>query len=324
MKQVLMFDTAIATSNIGDEIILKGVYDGLKEILDYHLTFRLGTHIENWSPINMIKSNWKAYALSDLANYKFVAGTNCLTDDLKKHPQWVINKFNKKLYKDCILVGVGRISDYEIPTNYSQKIYKDILSKNFKHSVRDEGTKKVLERMGLKAINTGCPTLWGFTPEKCSKIPRKKAKNAIISVSGYNEQRNEAKDQQMIDIVNKNYDTVYAWIQTAVDEDYLMHFKGVKNIKCIYSLNKFKETILLDNVDYIGTRLHGGIFAMQNECRSIIISIDERARGFHQTNNIPILERDKMDELENLINSEFETKIKINQEEINEFIKQFN
>lgn len=45
MKQVLMFDTAIATSNIGDEIILKGVYDGLKEILDYHLTFRLGTHI---------------------------------------------------------------------------------------------------------------------------------------------------------------------------------------------------------------------------------------------------------------------------------------
>lgn len=272
----------------------------------------------------MIKSNWKAYALSDLANYKFVAGTNCLTDDLKKHPQWVINKFNKKLYKDCILVGVGRISDYEMPTNYSQKIYKDILSKNFKHSVRDEGTKMVLERMGLKAINTGCPTLWGFTPEKCAKIPKKKAKNAIISVSGYNEQRNEEKDQQMIDIVNKNYDTVYAWIQTAVDEDYLMHFKGVKNIKCIYSLNKFKETILLDNVDYIGTRLHGGIFAMQNECRSIIISIDERARGFHQTNNIPILERDKMDELENLINSEFETKIKINQEEINEFIKQFN
>ena len=62
---------------------------------------------------------------------------------------------------------------------------------------------------------------------------------------------------------------------------------------------------------------------MQNACRSIVIAIDERARGFNQINNIPILERDNISELENLINSEFETNIKINRDAINEFIEQF-
>ena len=322
MKQILMFDTAIATSNLGDEVILDGVKEGLKEILDNSLTFRLGTHIENWSPLK-IQRNWKAHVLCDKADYKFVCGTNCLTNDLKHKRQWEVNNFNKILYKDCILVGVGRISDYDMPTKYSQKLYNDILSKKYKHSVRDEGTKRVLEKMGFKAINTGCPTLWGFTDEKCSKIPKKKSKNVIISVSGYDDQSNKEKDQEMIDIINNNYKNVYAWIQTVSDEEYLKKLNNTENMKCIYSLNKFAELCDNGNIDYVGTRLHGGVYAMQHNCRSIVISIDERARGFHESNNIPIIERDNIEQLDEMINSEFETKIKVNREAINEFISQF-
>ena len=123
MKQVLLFDTAIATSNIGDEVILEGAKDGLKEILDNSLVFRLGTHIENWSPRKMIR-NWKMRTLCDKANYKYVCGTNCLTDDLKHKRQWELNNFNKRIYYDSILVGVGRISNYNMPTSYTQKLYK--------------------------------------------------------------------------------------------------------------------------------------------------------------------------------------------------------
>lgn len=35
-------------------------------------------------------------------------------------------------------------------------------------------TKVFLEEMGFKAWNTGCPTLWGLTPEFCTEIPSKK------------------------------------------------------------------------------------------------------------------------------------------------------
>jgi polysaccharide pyruvyl transferase WcaK-like protein len=78
------------------------------------------------------------------------------------------------------------------------------------------------------------------------------------------------------------------------------------------------------NVDYVGTRLHGGVFALQNSCRSIIISIDHRAEGFHQTNNLPILKRSEISQkLEKMICSEFKTEIVINQKAIAEFKSQF-
>lgn len=322
MKKILIFDTAIATTNIGDEIIMDGCREGLKEILDSALCFRLGTHIENFSPIKMVR-NWKLKALCDDADYKFVFGTNCLVDKLGILSQWQLNNFNKKMYKDVILVGVGRVCDFEMPNKHTLKIYKSIFSKKYKHSVRDEQTKELLERMGFKAINTGCPTLWSFTKEKCKKIPQKKASKCILSVSGYVKQLNREKDQIMIDTIRKNYDKCYAWIQTYKDENYLKSLANTDDIECIYSLNKFKELLNKGDIDYVGTRLHGGVFALQHNCRTIIISIDERARGFHESNNIPILERDEIDKLDDLINSNIKTNIKVDYAAINEFVSQF-
>ena len=78
------------------------------------------------------------------------------------------------------------------------------------------------------------------------------------------------------------------------------------------------------DVDYIGTRLHGGIYALQNRVRSIIIAIDERANGFYESNNIPILQRKNMDCLDAIINGEIITDIHLNKESIRYFLNQFN
>lgn len=63
-------------------------------------------------------------------------------------------------------------------------------------------TKHALEIMGYKAINTGCATLlWMLTPERCAMIPSQKAENAIISISGYENQANPKQDQKMINYI---------------------------------------------------------------------------------------------------------------------------
>lgn len=80
--------------------------------------------------------------------------------------------------------------------------------------------------MGFKAINTGCPTLWRFTEEFCKSIPKVKAKNVVCSVSGHIPQRDIKKDKQMIECLKSNYDKIYVWIQTAIDEEY---FKTLTN-----------------------------------------------------------------------------------------------
>jgi len=326
MKQVLLFDTAIATTNTGDEIILDSVKKGLKPILYEALFFRLGTHIENYSLYQM-NNNWKYHMLCEKADYKFICGTNLIVNNLSIRnlfPQWMLFPWNAKLYKDSVLVGAGKVSDYKTINKYTKWLYSKVLSKKYKHSVRDEASKKVLENLGLQAINTGCPTLWSLSSEFCEMIPRKKSDSVVLSVSGYTDQSNKELDQIMIDIIKNNYSKVYAWIQTVMDKNYLDSLLNTDNIEYIYSLEKYSDILNQGNTDYVGTRLHGGVFALQHRCRTIVIAIDQRAIGFHESNNLPIIVRENiMSDLEKKINTEWSTNIKLNQSAINKFILQF-
>lgn len=326
MNRILIFDTALGTSNQGDEIILKSCLDGLSPILSEAMTFRLATHIENYSSLQMLYPGKQLTQIAFDVDYKFICGTNLIMSNLKHiRPQFWVNLFNSKIYNNSVLVGVGRDSDFEVFDNfYTKKLYSRILSRDFIHSVRDNETKEVIESLGFKAINTGCPTLWSFDKEKCKRIPKTKGNNVVFSVSGYINQQDPYSDGQMIDCLLDNYETCYAWIQTTADEKYLNSLINIKESRIIpiYSLSKFSK-VLDGSCDYVGTRLHGGIFALQHDARSIIISIDERADGFSSSNNIPILKRENISFLDNYVNSSFNTEINVNRSAINEFISQF-
>lgn len=324
MKKIVVFDTALGTSNNGDEIIMESIHNEFKELIDNNFSLRLATHVNNFSFLQMCRNNGKINYFKN-ADYKFIFGTNLIAQKRigKVNSQWQLKLSNIPIYEGCILVGAGCTFGGDKTDALAKMLYKKVLSKKYYHSVRDEQTKKVVESLGVKAINTGCPTLWCFTPEFCNEIPETKAEECIITVSGYADQFDTQMDQKMIDIVKSNYKKVYCYIQTTEDEKYLNKLKNTEDIVRVYSLNKYKEILNTKDIDYVGTRLHGGIYAMQNKCRSIIISIDHRARGFYETNNIPILERNSMDKLDNMINSKFKTEIRINQKAIDSFKNQF-
>ena len=87
-----------------------------------------------------------------------------------------------KYIKNTILLGAGW-REYEKSVNlYTKYFWKTVLDKRYLHSVRDNYTKARLRKMGIgNVINTGCPTMWNLTPEFCSTVPEKKAKNVINS-----------------------------------------------------------------------------------------------------------------------------------------------
>ena len=328
MKKVLLFDTALGTSNNGDEIIFESVKSGLRPVLSNALCFRLATHIENYSPLQMLHPGTKLSAICFQADYKFICGTNLLVEDfLRIRPQWWVHRSNEKLYQNSILVGVGKRTDYpSIKNKYTRDLYKRILSSEYTHSVRDEATKEIVEELGFKAINTGCPTLWMFDENKCKMIPTQKSDNVVFSVSGYSYQADPDRDRQMVQCLLKHYDRCYAWIQTTDDEKYLIELlrdMQSPQIEYLYSLIRFEDVLNQGNIDYVGTRLHGGIYAMQHNARTIIISIDQRAEGFYESNNIPILRRETVAELGDTVESSFETKIHVNREGITAFLSQF-
>ena len=148
-----------------------------------------------------------------------------------------------------------------------------------------------------------------------------------MSVSGYREQADEKRDGVMLGILRAHYNRVWAWIQTTEDDSYLSRLEsslGLPPFPRICSLVRFREILRSGRVDYVGTRLHGGVFALQNGCRSLIISIDHRAQGFHETNNLPILDRRDVESgLERVINGALVTDIRIDRNAIAAFKSQF-
>ena len=87
------------------------------------------------------------------------------------------------------------------------------------------------------------------------------------------------------------------------------------------------EKILQEgDIDYVGNRLHGGIFAMQNFSRSIIISVDYRAEEMHKKYTFPCIRREMIpNSLRDLIHGEWDTVISgLNIDVINEWKAQFN
>ena len=324
MNRIVEFDTAIGTSNLGDEIILQSLRREMGFLFDRSFVIRFGTHIENFPWSMFIQDNPKL-RFSAQADYKFVMGTNLLSRNLKKtRKQWMVCGKNSWLYENCILAGVGTTMSEGEPTAYSRKIYQRILRKDLIHSVRDEESKRLLEDLGVQAINTGCPTLWALTPEHCASIPKKKADRVVFSLSGYADQRDRSQDQRILDILREQYTQLYYWVQTTRDEEYLESFDETGQIPRISSLAQYSQLLEEGNIDYVGTRLHGGIYALQHGVRSIIIAIDHRARGFNESNHVPVCERMDVEwKLADMINSEWETSIQLNTEAIETWKNQF-
>lgn len=318
-------DTSVMSFNIGDQIIMESIHNELSSILKDSFIVNMPTHsplFHFWEFSLRGKDSLRA-SLNNM-DLKFVCGTNLLEKNMKKRKNsWNIHMLDSYYIKDFILVGVGSGPLNINLNNYTRKLYKRILSSQYIHSARDESTKTLLKKLGLKAINTGCPTLWQLTKKHCCMIPTQKSDTVVFTLTDYME--NIKKDKIFINILKKNYNNLYYWVQGSKDLDYLQKLNiNISEINIISpSLKSYNYFLENNTCDYVGTRLHAGIKAMQKKKRAIIIGVDNRARDMHATCNLNYIERNRIDFLDNIINSEFETKININLSNIELFLKQF-
>ena len=323
LEKTILFDTSSGTRNMGDYIIVEAVEKEMAYIFNNSFTVKFATHTPVCRWVEQDLKRKTVYTYSDSAKFKFIAGTNLIASNmLKKILNWNVTIFNYKPYKNSVLVGVGSAGKFTKVNWYTKMLYKKILSKEFIHSTRDEKTKVFLESIGLKAVNTGCVTLWGLTEDVCKEIPVKKSENVVCTLTDY--RMDKEKDQRLIDILNKNYKQVSIWIQGAKDFEYFKSLKNTENIKVVgYNIKQYKEFLINNDVDYVGTRLHAGVYAMKHKRRAVILGVDNRLRDMSETYSLKAIERDDIERLEEIINSEFETKININFDMISKWKSQF-
>lgn len=327
----------ISTANVGDYII----YDYCDKIFTEMFGNYLGISIPSREKIS--KAGARAILTSD---YTFVCGTNLLSSNMMRYKQWevdlktpyqiaTVNTPHKDLYKlnlirenmskfHIILVGVGWWKYQDLPTEYTKKVLKGLLDPDFLHSVRDSYTEKKLREVGIdNVVNTACPTMWRLTKEFCSLIPQKKQDIVVTTITDY--RKNTERDKLLLDILLSNYKTVYLWLQSYEDISYLEHLGFSKRVQIIPPTLKCYDEFLINNdVDYIGTRLHGGIRALNHKRRSCIIGVDNRALEIAKDTNLPVIKVDKINTaLKEWIYSEQPISIKIPIENINRWKSQF-
>lgn len=312
-----IFDTSISSLNVGDEIINRSSMSILSDIFKEEQFLKFSTHA-GLSSIGIYRAN--------RCKHRIVCGSNLLSGTIFRTGQWNVSPLDVIRLKKHILMGAGWFGYNSDLSMISKMAYKEMLDSEFKHSVRDEYTKQKLIECGItNVINTGCPTTWILDKEHCEKIPNIKSSGVVFTLTDYS--KDIINDKKLVEILLSEYENCWFWVQGSEDLEY---FKSLdiehSRIKVIPpQLDAYDSILVNEEVDFIGTRLHAGIRALQHKKRTMIIAIDNRAIEKSKDFNIPIIMREEIDNIgEYFINSEFSTEINIDSVAINEWLEQFN
>jgi polysaccharide pyruvyl transferase WcaK-like protein len=317
LKRILLLDPAIATFNVGDKIISQSVREHLKPLMDFSFVVEASTHL----PVTMyLKNIFYSYDF----DYRFVCGSNLIRGKMNRLIKlWDINLQSARIISPLILVGVGWWKKGDQTNKYSKSLYSRLLDKKKLHSVRDSYTLNQFQEMGFKnIINTACPTMWKLTKDHCKLIPKTKAVDVVTTLTDYD--KNPVADQKMLNILSESYQTVYLWLQGVNDFNYATLLNLPANVKLVNpNLEDYDALLDSQDIDYVGTRLHAGIRALQKKKRTIILAVDHRALEKKKDFQLVVLDRQDIDQLPGLIQDSFKTDIQLPLEQIQAWKKQF-
>lgn len=311
---LILFDPSIDSLNLGDQIIRYYCNLALEGLFKTKSTIYVPTHkIPSDIQLKKIKNG----------EIKIVCGTNLITPHYEEFSNWKMPR-DLSGYSNILTLGVGWGYYCKEISKTSRFVYRRILNRKGFHSVRDSYTEKQFKKMGIvNVLNTGCPSIWGLTQQHCMEIPQQKAKNVVTTLTDYAQDANA--DRKMLSILLKNYENVFVWIQGSGDNKYLKQFAEFQHVRIIEpDLHAYTAALQSGKIDYVGTRLHAGIHALNQKVRTIILAVDNRATEMGKDFNLPVIQRTQVEEkLQIMIQSTWRTKISIPKENIRKWKMQF-
>jgi polysaccharide pyruvyl transferase WcaK-like protein len=312
----MLLDTSIASDNVGDEIIVQAIQNHLTHILEDSYVTSASSH-DGMGHFSR--------ALASTADIVFMLGTNALSPSCQLNSSsfiWRVAMEDLDVLKDkVVLIGVGANRDYTSIDTHQLEFLNTILSRDYVHSTRDEAGKKLVESSGHAAVNTSCPTLWEL--DTCAdRVPTDKSDTVCFTLTMH---KRSPLDLQLLKVLYDSYDHIAFWPQQPRDLDYLESIADMRRIQVIPpSLRCYDAYLDNHQVDVIGTRLHGTIRGMQRGKRSIVISIDNRAREIAAMTGLPCVEREAISqELPLRIKSNAPASLLLPEAEIQTFLAQF-
>jgi len=303
----------VASTNLGDQIIMEAVREELADLLADDFVFTVAAH------------EWLGAKGRDLlrrSDRAIVGGANLLSSRMWFRPLWKLRPWDAWLGRKSILMGVGWYQYQGSADPYTRWLFRSMLSREALHSVRDSYSERMLRSIGVSnVVNTGCPTIWKLTAALCAGLPKTKSRNVVTTLNTY--MPDPARDKRLLAELECSYERVYFWPQTDSDQDYARDL-GFDLTLVEANLRSYDELLERDiDLDYVGLRLHGGIRALKKGRRSIVLEIDNRAAEMGRDFALPTVAQGDWDKLRRMICEPFATSVTVPSQAVDQWKRQF-
>jgi hypothetical protein len=258
------------------------------------------------------------------SGFVFFGGTNSLSSHMLRYKQMGFRVRDLFWFDQLTLLGTGWWQYQGRPDWYSRTFLRRLLSSRTIHSVRDQYTKDMLSWIGVDNVcNTCCPTTWCLTDDHCAKIPVTRSNRVMVTLTDYNRSRDV--DLALLETLAESYQEIFYWVQGVGDLEYIKSFAKFRNLIKIVppKLKLYDEVLNSQGFDYIGTRLHAGIRAIQNRKRALILAVDNRAFEISKDIGLNVIARYDLDGIKRFICQDMVTKLDVPFDEIARWKGQF-
>lgn len=214
-----------------------------------------------------------------------VGGTNLLSSNMPWYMQWRLRPRDFAIFnRNVRLLGVGWWQYQGRPNRVTTSILRRVLERDG-HAIRDAWSREQLAMVGIRGTNTACPTMWGLsrTPERSERPSRA----VVVTLTDYN--RHPQYDRALIDLLGRHYESIVFWPQGAKDAAYVQRVSP--GLRILEQGLPSLDDALIGGCDYVGTRLHAGIRALQHGARSTVVAIDNRAMEISRDTGLPTIPR---------------------------------
>ena len=314
-RRVHIIDTATGSGNIGDQIIMEACREVFDPLFESAYVSSSSGH-DGLGP-----SSRSQCRESDVV---MLMGTNALSPYFRVGLpfMWRVSWRDLRALKGkVVLAGVGATWDFRWVNPLQKRFWRYVLSADHAHSVRDELGAKLVQACGHRVLNTSCPTLW----QHRNVHPLAPTTTSRAVCFTLNKHKGSPIDEDFVRILADHYDQLYYWPQTTNDIEYLASLRtSVKAQSLAPNLAAYDAFLRTHDVDVVGTRLHGSIRGLNHGRRTLVVSIDNRARELGQATGLPVIERgDVRASLASRLRSEIHADIHMDDDAIGTFLGQF-
>ena len=145
-RPTALLDTATASTNLGDQIIMEAVRREIDDVCADAFQYSVVSH--EWM-------GRRSRGLVGRADVSIVGGSNLLSSRMWFKPLWKITPLQALRQSEIVLMGCGWYQDQSPADAYSRWLFRRVLSKRYLHSVRDSQAERMLTAAGVpNVVNT--------------------------------------------------------------------------------------------------------------------------------------------------------------------------